>query len=259
MSNGVLDVREMEFDEMSNCLNKSGTQISNVSANVQPSFSKINSVGLLTKTTSLIKQQTNIIANQIKGMDQSLHSTYDNFDYIENRLYEKADGIKAPTEFRKNNSSRDIAMSSGQLKKEDGTAINSNNENDEKELKFNEVLEYNDNLKKIVKEYEELNGEIDVKTNKTSLGNIKKDEVTIDETMEDSSLEEKFMKDISNEINERHPEFDDKFEVNKVYMKEQEQKQAQEEIDYDKLYEEYRKKIKEKLNDGNYTLENYKK
>ncbi|MBR4260505.1 MAG: hypothetical protein IKQ33_00925 [Clostridia bacterium] len=258
MSNEVLDIRELEFDEMSNCLNKSGSIISNVSSNVQPSFSRMNSVGLLKKSTDLIKKQTNIISNQIKGMDQSLRNTYDNFNILENGLYEKVSEIKSPTEFRKKDTSNSISMSSGHLKKDDGTAINADNANDEKDLKFGEVLEYNENLKKIVKDYEELNGEIDVTTNKTLLGNIKKDEVTIDETMEDSSLEEKIMKDISNEINERHPEFDDKFEVNKVYMKEQEQKQAQEEIDYDKLYDEYRKKLQEKLNDGNFTLENYK-
>lgn len=258
MSNGIIDIRESEFDETASKLNRSNANLNNMSINGKKQFEKLNSTGMLSKTSSLVRKQTNIISNQIKGLEKSLRHTYDNYNILENELYEKVCNIKSPQIFYKYDSSSDITTNHNDLNKDDGKAINANNDNNKKELNFKDVLEYNSKLKSIIKEYEELNGEIDIKTNKDILKNIKKEEVSIASEIENNTIEENILENINKQVNEANPELNDNFKISKIYMKKANNNESKE-TNYDDEYKMIREEIRKKLNNGNYILVNYKK
>lgn len=254
MSNGVIDIRENEFSEIQSHLNKSASNLDSCGNSISSSFKDATDVGLLSKTTNKINKQMSIISNQINRINKTVASTYDNMSLLEKELTNKANEIVAPTDFYTNDTSFNITINAGNLDKEDGKSINSTNETNKQDLEFKKVIDYNESLKKIVKEYENKNGEIDIAGDYIDLVNVKKDQVSIDSTIDDYSIRNKILNNINKEINDCNPEFDDKFEIKELNLKALKNIDLNQ-INYDDLYLNIKKEILEKLNNGNYVLE----
>lgn len=281
MAKGVIDVRSSEIEAINSQLRKSAAKMESAATNMKSDFSGIVSTGLLNTSTSLINKQMDTIRQNINRTDLSVSSSYDNLCSTETLLKNKAEEITVPLDFVKNDSSSSIGTKETSLDKKDGQEINSDNSTDEEELKFEKALDYNEKLKSIIKDYEDIHGEIEINGSLKELGNIKKDSDPDEKTLgeidgEKTSLddmsgsEEKQIDDkvdytikhkdmldnINKEINERHPEFNDSFDVEEVYVEDVKTDNVTEE---DLTYEVFKESIAEKLNDGNYVLENYKK
>ena len=256
MSNGVIEFRESEFNEINRVLDKSVSRINGTNETFSDSFKDATNVDLMTESTSKIGKQMSTIANQINKMNSTISSAYENMSHVEDTLTSKAEEINAPTDFYKNDSSRNISVNSGKMNKEDGEAINPNNQNNEKDLQFKDVLDYNDKLKHIVKEYEFNNGEIDINSDKADLKNIKKIQVTIDDSIEENSFEEQILTDITKEINEEFPEFNNNFEIKQLYLEAMKNIDTKQ-VEYDDLYKNVKKEILIKINKGNYVLKSF--
>lgn len=281
MAKGVIDVRSSEIEAINSQLRKSAAKMESAATNMKSDFSGIVSTGLLNTSTSLINKQMDTIRQNINRTNLSVSSSYDNLCSTETLLKNKAEEITVPLDFVKNDSSSSIGTKETSLDKKDGQEINSDNSTDEEELKFEKALDYNEKLKSIIKDYEDIHGEIEINGSLKGLGNIKKDSDTDEKTLgeidgEKTSLddmsgsEEKQIDDkvdytikhkdmldnINKEINERHPEFNDSFDVEEVYVEDVKTDNVTEE---DLTYEVFKESIAKKLNDGNYVLENYKK
>lgn len=281
MAKGVIDVRSSEIEAINSQLRKSAAKMESAATNMKSDFSGIVSTGLLNTSTSLINKQMDTIRQNINRTNLSVSSSYDNLCSTETLLKNKAEEIIVPLDFVKNDSSSSVGTKETSLDKKDGQEINSDNSTDEEELKFEKALDYNEKLKSIIKDYEDIHGEIEINGSLKGLGNIKKDSDTDEKTLgeidgEKTSLddmsgsEEKQIDDkvdytikhkdmldnINKEINERHPEFNDSFDVEEVYVEDVKTDNVTEE---DLTYEVFKESIAEKLNDGNYVLENYKK
>ena len=283
MSNGVLEIREFEISDIENNLNKSSSKIEQASTNMTSNLSKINSVGLLTKSTNTIKKQLSTIMNNVNKTNQSISNTYENISFLENNLTAKAEEIEVPLDFVKNDSSNRISITSGSLNKEDGKSVNSNASLTKEELDFNKSLEYNDKLKNIVKEYEEINGSLDdysidkttidqlkneeIKinselddeiTNKVNLEEVEYHDVVIHDTDESSTIKKALIEQLNQDINKRHPEFNDSFEIDDINLEQLENEESKE-VDYNDSYKKLKEVINDKLNNGNYELKNNNK
>lgn len=281
MAKGVIDVRSSEIEAINSQLRKSAAKMESAATNMKSDFSGIVSTGLLNTSTSLINKQMDTIRQNINRTNLSVSSSYDNLCSTETLLKNKAEEIIVPLDFVKNDSSSSVGTKETSLDKKDGQEINSDNSTDEEELKFEKALDYNEKLKSIIKDYEDIHGEIEINGSLKGLGNIKKDSDTDKKTLgeidgEKTSLddmsgsEEKQIDDkvdytikhkdmldnINKEINERHPEFNDSFDVEEVYVEDVKTDNVTEE---DLTYEVFKESIAKKLNDGNYVLENYKK
>lgn len=283
MSNGVLEIREFEISDLENNLNKSSSKIEQASTNMTSNLSKINSVGLLTKSTNTIKKQLSTIMNNVNKTNQSISNTYENISFLENNLTAKAEEIEVPLDFVKNDSSNRISITSGSLNKEDGKSVNSNASLTKEELDFNKSLEYNDKLKNIVKEYEEINGSLDdYSIDKTTIDQLKNEEIKINSELDDeitntvnleeveyhdvvihdtdesSTIKKALIEQLNQDINKRHPEFNDSFEIDDINL-EQLKNEESKEVDYNDSYEKLKEVINDKLNNGNYELKNNNK
>ena len=283
MSNGVLEIREFEISDIENNLNKSSSKIEQASTNMTSNLSKINSVGLLTKSTNTIKKQLSTIMNNVNKTNQSISNTYENISFLENNLTAKAEEIEVPLDFVKNDSSNRISITSGSLNKEDGKSVNSNASLTKEELDFNKSLEYNDKLKNIVKEYEEINGSLDdYSIDKTTIDQLKNEEIKINSELDDeitntvnleeveyhdvvihdtdesSTIKKALIEQLNQDINKRHPEFNDSFEIDDINLEQLENEESKE-VDYNDSYEKLKEVINDKLNNGNYELKNNNK
>ena len=283
MSNGVLEIREFEISDIENNLNKSSSKIEQASTNMTSNLSKINSVGLLTKSTNTIKKQLSTIMNNVNKTNQSISNTYENISFLENNLTAKAEEIEVPLDFVKNDSSNRISITSGSLNKEDGRSVNSNASLTKEELDFNKSLEYNDKLKNIVKEYEEINGSLDdYSIDKTTIDQLKNEEIKINSELDDeitntvnleeveyhdvvihdtdesSTIKKALIEQLNQDINKRHPEFNDSFEIDDINLEQLENEESKE-VDYNDSYEKLKEVINDKLNNGNYELKNNNK
>ena len=281
MAKGVIDVRGYEIDAINSELRKSAAKIESAATNMKSDFSGITSTGLLSTSTSLINKQMDTIRQNISRTGNSVSSSYENLSNTETLLKSKAEEIKVPLDFAKNDSSSNVSAKETNLNKEDGQEIKSDNSTDEEELKFEKALDYNDKLKSIIKDYEDEHGEIEINGSLRNLGNIKKESDTDEKVLEeidgdkttlddmsgseekqiedkvDYTIEHKAMLDsINKEVNENHPEFNDSFNIEEVYVDDVKTNDATEE---DLTYKVFKESIIEKLNDGNYVLQNYKK
>ena len=281
MSNGVIDIRGNEIEAINSQLRKSSAKIDGAATNMNSNFSGITSTGLLSTSTNLISEQMNVIRENINKTDSGVRKTYDNLCNTETLLKSKAEDISVPLDFTKNDSSSNVNTKSTTLNKEDGQEINSDNNTDEEQLKFEKSLDYNEKLKNIIKDYEDTHGEIEINGSLELLGNVKKDSDTneklLDEingeetTLDDmSGSEEKQIKDkvnytighkkllesIKHEINEKHPEFNNSFDIEEVYLNNIKKDTVSEE---DLTYKVFKESIIKRLNNGKYVLQNFKK
>ena len=257
MSNGILEIRENEINEIHSAINKSVSNMETFTNKISPSFKNATDAGLLNKTTDKIKNQMNIIHSQTDRMNKTLSNAYENMSLLENELTNKAEEIIAPKDFDTNDSSHSISYNIGKLNKDDGQAIKKDSDTNTENLKFNNVLEYNNKLKNIVKEYESINGEIEIQGNITDLVNIKKQEVKIDGKIDENSFEKAMLTNISKEINDKHPEINDSFEIKSMNLKALKNTNINQ-TNYDDLYINCKKEFLKNINNGNYVLKNYK-
>lgn len=257
MGKGVIDIRESEINEIHSAINKSISNMDSFSNKISPAFKNENDVGIMNKTTDKIKNQLNTIYGQTNRMNKTLMNTYENMSLLESELTNKAEEIIAPKDFDTNDSSYSIGYNIGKLNKEDGQSIKKDSDTNTENLKFNNVLEYNNKLKNIVKEYESINGEIEIQGNITDLVNIKKQEVKIDGKIDENSFEKTMLTNISKGINDKHPEFNDSFEIKSMNLKALKNTSINQ-TNYDDLYINCKKEFLKNINNGNYVLKNYK-
>ena len=211
MANGVLDIRKSEMSDIMVQLKKSFANIDKMSENIESSFSNITKTGLLSKCTSKISEQTKTIARQIQQSGDLVSKSYENMYFVEKVLEQKAEEIPTPTDFYKNDVASDLTITTGNLSKNDGKSVNGNSVTNEKELEFKNSIEYNDKLKRIVKEYEDNVGEIEINADKIQLGNISKEEVIVDKEIKDNEIEKKTLENINKNSNETQAEINDNF------------------------------------------------
>lgn len=263
----IVTIKESEMDEIAAHLGKSSNSIMDMPSNLAKDFSNVTSTGLLKKSVDLIGKQITQIKESIDNTKKSVQKTYDDFAYVEKSLKIEAEKINTPMDFIKNDSSYVTDKSSLTLNKEDGKAVNGNNETKKESLDFEKSMEYNDDLKKIVKEYERHNGEIDIKLNKgtlysiendysdekkeiddieiekKNLEHIEKEESITVEFDDDTTLKKEIIKELNNKINNKHPEFNESFELK----------------DIDKRLLDSNELLSQQLNNNKYDLESYKK
>ena len=279
MANKVIDIRESEMTEIKKHLNKSFSNIDKISQKLDSSFSNITKTGLLSKSTKKIGDQMRTIARQIQQSNDSVTKSYENMYFVEKVLEQKAEEIDAPLDFYKNDSASEITITAGNLSKNDGKSISGNKSTDEKDLEFKNSLEYNGKLKKIVNDYEATFGEIEVNANKVNIEDITKQEVVVDKEIEvnvnkvnieditkqevvvDKEIEEstvvkKVLEKINKNINEEHPEFNDNFKIEKLNV-EAFNDYKKNDVNIEEIYEDVLEDLQDKLNNGNYKIENH--
>ena len=200
MSNGIIEIKENDINEISAYLKNSSNKIVNSCSSLDAYLANITKTGLLRKGTAKIKNQMNSIGQGISSVSASVIKQYEAMELVENNLKNKADSIEIPMDFVKNDTSRSVDINSGKLKKEDGKAINANDNTKTEELKFDSIIEYNENLKYIVKDYEEKNHKIELNGDKTLLKKIKNNRtININDKLDDSIIVTKDMKNIKND------------------------------------------------------------
>ena len=202
MSNGIIEIKENDMNEIYSHLKKNSNKIIGASNAIGTSMAKITKTGLLKNGTAKIKNQMNAIGEGIESMGNSVIKQYESMERVETSLKSKAESINIPMDFVKNDTSRNVDINAGKLKKDDGKAVNADDNTKTEELKFDSVIDYNENLKYIVKEYEDKNHEIVLNGDKTLLKNIKNERnIDIDDKLDDSIIIKKDTKNIKKESN----------------------------------------------------------
>ncbi len=257
MGNGIMDVRSYEIDSTISFLNNSQNNIASCADKTSTLFSSFTNVGLFSEGSKIIQKQMNSISNGVGKMGKSIEKFETNIFDKEIALKTKAEGIEIPNDFVTNDSSSLVQMNSGMLSKNDGNKINSSNENKEKDLEFNSSIKYNANLKKVVKEYEEKNGEILINGKAIRLENIEsKKDSSIDDSIDESIISKKILSSISNEINQKNSELDMSLEIEKVYLPGLKKSDLTNST-FDESYVVVRKGLSSILNNGNFNLRRY--
>jgi len=200
MSNGIIEIKENDINDISAYLKKSSDKIINSCGTLESSFANITKTGLLKEGSAKIKNQMTAIGEGISSVSNSVIKQYEAMDLVETTLKNKADSIEIPMDFVKNDSSQSIDINSGKLKKDDGKAVNANDNTKTEELKFDSIIEYNENLKYIVKDYEDKNHKIELNGDNTLLKNIKNERIIeINDKLDDSIIKTKDVKNIKND------------------------------------------------------------
>lgn len=257
MSSGIMDVRSSEIDSTISFLNNSKNNISSCADKTSSLFSSFTNVGLFSEGSKTIQRQMNSISNGVGKMRSSIEKFETNVFDKEIALKSKAQDIEIPNDFVTNDSSSLVQMNSGMLSKNDGDKINSSNESDEKDLEFNSSIKYNADLKNVVKEYEEKNGEILINGKSIRLEDIKSEnDSSIDGKVDESIINKKLLSSISNDVNQKNSELDMSLQIEKVYLPGLKVSDLSNST-FDESYVVVRKGISNILNNGNYNLKNY--
>ena len=257
MSNGVIDIRENEIIDINQHLNKGASKAEQLSQNITSSFSSITKTGLLSTGTSVIGRQVNTIASQIERTNTSVTKSYENMKYIEKRLEEKVNEINAPTDFYKNDSSREVTTGSFELSKDDGKSINTNSLVEINDTQFKSALEYNEKIKNIVNDYEVSVGQIEMDVDKVELGKVNNNSEVVENDIENISIEKESVNNINKTLGENTSHFDNSSQLNKINISSldnfSEEKNDEKELSEDEVYsealEELRKKVYDKQGD----------
>ena len=203
MSNGIIEIKENDMNEIYSHLKKNSNKIIGASNAIGTSMAKITKTGLLKSGTTKIKNQMNAIGEGIESMGNSVIKQYESMERVETSLKSKAESINIPMDFVKNDTSRNVDINAGKLKKDDGKAVNADDNTKTEELKFDSVIDYNENLKYIVKEYEDKNHEIVLNGDKTLLKNIKNErKIEINDKLDDSIIIKKNIESIEGNLDE---------------------------------------------------------
>ena len=258
MSNGIIDIKQNEMDEIKAYLNKSATHIMNSSSKIASSFSSFTKVGLFSDGANKIQRQMSGISSGISNMENAISKQNDKMIDIERNLSIKANDIQISLDFVTNDNAYEIAMSKDSLSKNDGKKINAKNENNEKELDLQNSKEFNLNLKEFVKDYEEKNGEIVLNANTITLNNIKNDkDSSIDDSEEDSIIKKKIISALHTEISEKIPNIDLSLNFGKINLIGTKISNL-DNVEFDEAYKLFKQELSEMLYKGNYKLVNYK-
>ena len=165
-----------------------------------------------------------------------------------------AEDIEIPNDFVTNDSSLNIGMKSGKLKKEDGKKVKSTKKNSKQKMKFESCIKYNDNLKEIVKQYENEHGEIVLNGNNVKLSNIKNEnDTTIDETMEDSIIIKKIITKLNDELSETIPDIDMSLNIEMVKLALKKVGPLKD-VEFNDAYNIVKRELSSMLANGNYNL-----
>lgn len=254
MDDGSIVINENEINDIKAYLDRSSDNIENTSQKISSLFSSFTDVGLFSDGAMKIKSQMDSISSQVSDMGTSIHKQYDDMEKIENKLSRMADEIEIPNDFITNDSSININVNSGKLKKNDGKKVKSDKKDDKKKLQFESSIKYNDNLKEIVKQYEEEHGEILLNGNLVHLSSIKNDnKVTIDETTDNSIIIKKIVTKLNNEMSKKIPDVDMSSNIEKIDLVLKKIGPLKN-VEFDDLYKIVKSELSSILVNGNYNL-----
>ena len=119
MSNGIIDIKQSEMDDIMAHLNKSASNIMNASSKISSSFSSFTRVGLFSDGANKIQRQMSGISSGISNMENAISRQHDRMIDVERSLSSKASDIQIPIDFVTNDNAYEIAMDSGSLSKDD--------------------------------------------------------------------------------------------------------------------------------------------
>ena len=211
MGKEFLEINEYEMNDINAHLAKSSTNMEQLSNDLKAKFSDITSSGLLSKSTSKIDKQMKKIFDNINVMGKSVSRTYENIARGENYLSSKVQQIEVPQDFIINDSANEININVGMLNKADGIAVKNTSIQDN-DIEFKNSLNYNSKLKNIIKEYEDINGEITINASRFELNDIKKDQVLVDNKIsefEDNTKNISMLKNNEIQISDNNVEISD--------------------------------------------------
>ena len=256
MGNGIIDIRESEISDMRAHLNKSSSNVANSASKISSAFSSFTKTGLFSNGANKIQKQMSEISASISVMGKNISKQHEKMVDTEKNLTIKANDIEIPNDFVTNDNSYSVSMSSEMLNKEDGNAIKKD-ETKKIDIDLQNSIEYNTNLKKYVKEYENKNGEIKIKGSNISLKNIKNDKkTTIDTKQNDSIIQKQMISKLSKDLNEKIPDLNMTLEIKSIPFKEI-KKENQGNFNFEDNYRLIRSDFSSILANGNYTLINY--
>jgi hypothetical protein len=259
MGNGIIEIRESEISDIKSHLNRSSSNVANSSTSISSNFSSFTNVGLFKTGSGKIQKQMSGIASGISTMSNKIGKQHEKMVYTEKSLTNKASAIAVPLDFVTNDNAYSIAMKSDTLSKEDGKAINKNNQNNEKKLDLQNSMKYNSKLKNIVKAYEDKNGEIVINGNYKQLKNIKSDkDSSVKENLDSSSIQKQLVTKINKELNEKIPELNMSLKIDKIPIIEVKTEDTKS-VDFEDKYKLVRQKFSSILSNGNFNLVSYTK
>lgn len=214
MSNGIISFDESKMDEASLLLQRNSDEIKDVADNTASSFASIKSTGLFDNGICSLQSKVGGLSDDIGSVKRIITNHSDEMKYARTKLKEQADSIEIPLDFSINDSAQIVSQSNLSLSKKDGKAINPNNNIEVSNLDFKNSLSYNDKLKKIIKEYESTNHEIEISSvDKETLKNIKKDNAQGEQSIDEFENLENINIEKMNETLTTEEEYDDNYSV----------------------------------------------
>ena len=242
------------MDEIKSYLDKTSNDIESSAQKFSSMFSSFTDVGLFSEGATKLKSQLTNISSQVSSMGSFVIRQYDDMEKVERKLSSMAEDIEIPNDFVTNDSSLNIGMKSGKLKKEDGKKVKSTKKNNKQKMKFESCIKYNDNLKEIVKQYENEHGEIVLNGNNVKLSNIKNEnDTTIDETMEDSIIIKKIITKLNDELSETIPDIDMSLNIEMVKLALKKVGPLKD-VEFNDAYNIVKRELSSMLANGNYNL-----
>lgn len=252
----IIRIKENEMHNLERFLNKTSSDIEESSQNLSSSLSSFSNLGLFKTGTKKIADQIGSISKSVSNLGNSVSKQFSLISSNEDALKNKAEAIEIPMDFVTNDSSSMILVETGMLSKNDGEKINSNNSSSQINDEFESSIEFNKNLNEFIKEYETINGEVEVKGQKIDLSNIKKDsEDKINVVDDETVLVKQILSNISKEINDEIKDLNFSCDFENIPLS----RMALNEIkfvDYNDAYKIIKKELASILNNGKYNLVN---
>ena len=252
----IIKIKESEMNNIQNYLSRVSTNVEEASSKLASSLSSFSNVGLFSSGTGKISDQIDSISRNISSLGRSVGKQFNEMVLNEEVLKNKAESIEIPTDFITDAALGLVEITTGMMSKEDGQKINSNNLSSDKYQEFESTVEFNKNLSKFVKDYEQENGEITVKGKNINLSNIKNNnDTTISEDMEESILIKQVLSDISKELSEKIQDLDFSCDIENIKLSKEVINNLQN-VNFDDAYRIVKNEIVRILNNGNYNLVN---
>ena len=198
MERGLIFIDDSTVDEISSKFNRTRVDLSDSSNSANRAFSGIMGTGLMGNSVRKISQQMEKLSSGISDVDNMVKSHRDNMFSTENALADRGESIIVPTDFDVYDSANSHEQEELSLHKKDGLSVNAGEKTtDSQEMEFEDLIEYNENLKKVLNDYELEHGRLpSYKDRHIDLGNINNNTDTEKVDIDESTIVEK--KDLNN-------------------------------------------------------------
>jgi len=156
MEKGYINVDENEINDITNHLNKSQTNLTNLGDTTKNTFRSMTNTNLFGNGISKIAKQVSSVSGSVRRMNNAIKKKSHEMIALDDSLAEKAEMIDVPMDFVTNNSIRSHIFDGITLNKNDGKNVKDDNTLTETNLAFKD------------------------ETTHTTMGNIEKEERTFD-------------------------------------------------------------------------------